>query len=483
MTLRKPILILSGPVIFFITRFVLLHFGCSVTAAHVGGVAAWMCLWWFTETFNFGITALVPLIMFPLGNVCTPAETAYRYTDPVIFLFFGGFMLAFAIEKCGLHHRISLSILSLSGSGKGSILGGLMLCTFLISNWISNTATTIMLFSMVMALLHELDSFVHKNKRAFYAAVLMGLAFSASIGGMATPIGTPPNMFFYNLFHRHYPDYHTLTFANWMSFGFPIAILILVFTFFLLYFLLASHSEIKLPDAGFFKEKKKKLGRWKREEILVFGVFIFCVAGWVFRSDIQTEWFVLKGWQHWHPWLNNADDSTVAVLASLLLFSLPGAEKGTRLLEWDDAKKIRYDIILMFGSGFALAYGFEKSGLNQWIAERILLLKGIHPLWLISMVCLVITIISEFASNIASVQLCIPLLMSIHKELNIDPLLLMVPATLAASVGFILPVATAANTIVFSSGYIRMKDMIRVGWILDVFCVLVISFICYLRFS
>ncbi|MCX8081046.1 MAG: SLC13 family permease [Bacteroidia bacterium] len=480
---KKEISIILGPLAFFLFRYILVSMGCPGPAAFVGGTAVWMCIWWFSEAMNFGITALVPLLMFPLSGICSAGEVASRYTDSIIFLFFGGFMLAFAIEKWGLHHRLALNILSRIGGRPAGILFGVMLCAFLLSNWISNTATTIMLFGAVTALLEEISEWVEQNKKKFEAGILLGLAFAATIGGMATPIGTPPNMFFFNLYQRHYAGTHDMNFLEWMKIGLPAALIIFIFTFGVLYIYFVKGTKVIHTEKSFFLMKKKQLGKWKKEEVAVAAIFIFCIWAWVFRADIPLGSFTISGWQHWHPVFAKADDSTVAILAALLLFILPSSQKGKKLLEWEDAKKIRYDIILMFGSGFALAYGFEVSRLNEWISGRIVELKMLSPLIIVLVLCCLVTLISEFASNIASVQLCLPLLMPLHKELGLHPLLLMVPVTLASSVGFVLPVATAANTIVFGSGKINIGDMFRVGWILDIFCILCIGLIAYIRFS
>jgi sodium-dependent dicarboxylate transporter 2/3/5 len=479
----RQIFVFSGPVVFIIVKKILSANGCPESAAHVGGTAAWMCVWWFSEALNFGITALIPLLMFPAGGVCGAGDVARHYTDSIIFLFFGGFMLAFAIEKWGLHHRLSLGILSVIGGKPMGILFGVMLCAFLLSNWISNTATTIMLFGAVSALLEELSAYVKTNKQKFEAGILMGLAFAATIGGMATPIGTPPNMFFFNLYQSHYGAQGEMNFLEWMKTGLPVSTIIFLFTFGVLYTFFTRNVSVQITEKSFFMKKRKELGQWKREEMTVGLIFIFCILAWVFRSDIALGSFTLKGWQNLHPVLKKTDDSTVAIVAALLLFTLPSQQKGKHLLEWEDARKIRYDIILMFGSGFALAYGFETSRLNDWISGQIVYLKNLHPFFIVLMLCLVVTIISEFASNIASVQLCLPLLMPLHKELGLHPLFLMIPVTLASSVGFILPVATAANTIVFGTGKIKMRDMVKTGWILDLFCILSIAVICYLRLS
>ncbi len=450
----------------------------------MAGITVWMCTWWFSEAVGFGVTAMVPVLVMPLFGLANVTDVAHQYTDSIIFLFIGGFMLAFAIEKWNFHKRIALKILSLVGQSPNTILMGVMLSAWLISNWISNTATTMMLFSAVVALVQETSKHMRQNQHKFAAALLLGLAFSATIGGMATPVGTPPNMYFFRSYLEHYPDNNDLTFLSWSSIGFPISFLLLVVTYVTLqrYYL---HRHVQL-DMGrdYFKQQYKQLGRFSQEEKWVAVLFGFCVLLWFTRADIITESFHFYGWKNVLPNPKYADDSMVAVCAALLLFLIPSKKnKGEALLVWEDATKLRYDIILMFGSGFALAYGFEISGLSGWLAATLAVMKGIPVLAIIIGICVIVTIISEFASNIASIQLAIPVMIALQQELDLPPLLLMMPATFAASLGFMLPVATAANTIVFGTRQIQVKDMLKVGLILDLAGIAIIAVFCYLYLS
>lgn len=450
----------------------------------MAGVAVWMCTWWFSEAVGLGVTALVPVLMMPVLGIADVKSVSQQYSDSIIFLFIGGFMLAFAIEKWQLHKRIALKILSLVGKNAATILFGVMISTFLISNWISNTATTMMLFSAVFALIQETKQHIEKHQKKFAAALLLGLAFSATIGGLATPVGTPPNMYFFKAFKEAFPLDQELNFLKWSIIGFPISFSLLIIVYSVLYFYFI-HKKIEISiGKPFFRSSYKKLGKFSLEEKLVFAIFIMCVSLWFTRADVEIGSFQFRGWAHFFKIPKYVDDSFVALLAALLLFLIPSRKnKGEALLIWEDAKKLRYDIILMFGSGFALAYGFEKSGLSNWLADSLIVLKGVSPFIIILGICLIVTIISEFASNIASIQLAIPVMMALHKDLELPALLLMMPATFAASLGFMLPVATAANTIVFGTKEIEMKDMLKVGLILDLLGVLLIAVFCYLYLS
>lgn len=450
----------------------------------MAGVTVWMCTWWFTEAVSLAVTALVPVLMLPVLGIADCKSVSQQYTDSIVFLFIGGFMLAFAIEKWQLHKRIALKILSVVGTKPATVLFGVMLSTYLISNWISNTATTMMLFGAVFALIQETKNYISKNSGKFAAALLLGLAFSATIGGLATPVGTPPNMYFFKAYKQAFPESTDLNFLKWSSIGYPISITFLLFTFFVLnfYFL---RKKVNLDiDKSYFKNAYAQLGKFSWEEKWVFGVFISCILLWFTRADIDFGSFVFKGWNHIFIVPKYVDDAFVAILAAMVLFLIPSkANKGEALLIWDDAKKLRYDIILMFGSGFALAYGFEISGLSDWLATSLHILKGVPPFFIILGICMVVTVISEFASNIASIQLAIPVMVALQKDLEVAPLLLMMPATFAASLGFMLPVATAANTIVFGTREIEMRDMLRVGIVLDIVGILIITCMCYFYLS
>ena len=449
----------------------------------MAGIAVWMAIWWFTEAVHLAVTALIPILLMPVLGLADAKLVAQQYTDSIIFLFLGGFMIAFAIEKWDLHKRIAVKILSVVGTKPTSILLGVMLTAYLISNWISNTATCMMLFSAVLALIFETEKYIdgEKHRKHFAAALLLGLAYAATIGGLATPVGTPPNMYFFKAYKEAFPDLNDLNFLKWASIGFPLSFSLLLVTFFVLakyYF----KKDLKINlSKGFFKSNYADMGKSSYEEKWVFSIFVICALLWFTRADVDFGTFKYKGWNHIFPQSKFVDDSIVAVAAALLLFLIP-SKKNTHeaLLTWDDAKKIRYDIILMFGSGFALAYGFEVSGLSGWLAGSLKVLQGANPFIIIVCICTVVCVISEFASNIASIQLAIPVMIALQKNLDLPPLVLMIPATFAASLGFMLPVATAANTIVFGTKQIEIKDMFKVGLALDFIGIMLISVFCYL---
>ena len=476
----KRISLWAGPITCLLFVFFIKLDANHPHISYMAGLTLWIAIWWFTEAVHLAVTALIPFLFIPLLNIGEAKTVAQQYSDSIIFLFLGGFMIAFAIEKYDLHRRIALKVLSIVGHNPKSVLFGVMLSTYLISNWISNTATTMMLFGAVLALISEMEKHISKNQHKFAAAMLLALAYSATIGGMATPVGTPPNMFFFKEYIKNFPELHDLNFLKWAMIGFPLSMAFLLATYWVLSRYFLKEVQANPLEKSFFKKAYTVLGKISYEQKVILTVFAACVLLWFSREDLIFDSFTLKGWKNLFPNAKAIDDGSVAIAAALLLFLIPSKQnKGEALLVWEDAKKIRYDIILLFGSGFALAYGFEQSGLSDWLALRLVFMKQVPTILLIGGICVIVTLISEFASNIASIQLCIPIMISLQKEIHVHPLLLMMPATFAASLGFMLPVATAANTIVFGTNRIQIKDMLKVGLLLDLIGIVIITVFTY----
>jgi sodium-dependent dicarboxylate transporter 2/3/5 len=437
----------------------------------MAAIALWMAVWWLAEPVHLAVTALVPFIFLPILGIADVQTVANQYMDQVMFLFIGGFLLAFAIERWQLHRRISLRILSAVGKSPASILLGVMLTAWVLSMWISNTATVMMLLGAVVAIVKQLDSHIDDPAQRDRAAsaVLIGLAYAATIGGMATLVGTPPNMIFYRSYLEAYPGNHDMSFNTWFAFGLPLSAAFIAIAWMVLRFFLLRHTGKIRFERKLFGAMRKELGPMHRDQRIVLAVFATTILLWFTRAGFQFGEFKIPGWTELLGETGKyVQDSTVAVAMALLLFLIPsGTEKGRNLLNWEEAKEIPFDIILLFGSGFALAKGFELSGLSNWLAGRLELLQG-APIWLLVLViAAVVSLISEFASNVASIQLALPILISMQKVLDVHPLVLLVPATLAASLGFMLPVATAPNTIVFGTGRIKVSHMVKNGFVLD----------------
>ena len=471
--------LISGPVAFlFILFFVELEPG-NHYATKMAAITAWVAIWWLTEATHLSVTALLPFLLIPILGVADSKMVAAQYMDQTIFLFIGGFLLAFAIERWNLHKRIALSILSRLGKSPATLLAGVMITAYLISMWISNTATTMMLISAVIAIILEVEeqSLMPKHKDRFAKAVLIGLAYAASIGGMATLVGTPPNMVFYKTYLDTYPDAGNMSFFQWFLVGAPVSIALLITAFLLLKWLFLRGTAHIRFDTSYFTFSLRQLGSMSYEERTVAYIFGITAVLWFTRTNIDFGSFMMPGWEGiFGAHANFITDSTVAIAMAFILFLIPSKnEKGTNLLNWTEAARLPFGIILLFGSGFALAKGFEVSGLSNWLAGQLMFLEHANIFLVVAGICIIVCVISEFASNIASIQLALPILIAIQKATDIPPLMLLVPATLAASLGFMLPVATAPNTIVFGSGRIRATDMRNAGSLLDVAGIILIT--------
>ncbi|MDQ3051446.1 MAG: SLC13 family permease [Bacteroidota bacterium] len=475
--------LLAGP---FAALLILLYTDLSPgnpMVTRMAAVTVWMAIWWFTEVVHLAVTALIPIVFLPILGIAEPKVVAFQYMDQIIFLFIGGFLISFAIERWGLHERIALRILRVVGTRSDRILLGVMLTAYLISMWISNTATVMMLISAVLAIVYMTGqiSGETEQQKDFGKALLIGLAYSSTIGGMATLVGTPPNMVFLRAYQEAYPGNTDINFASWFAIGFPVSLIMIVCCYFIIrqFFLHKGFQHGLTQD--YFINAYNRLGPVSFEQRIVSIVFVATALLWFTRANIDFGIFVLPGWNNLFPFPEYIQDSTVAVFMALLLFLIPSRnEPGAALLQWKDAVKLPFDIILLFGSGFALAKGFEISGLSDWLAGQLRIFEGTNKVVMVLGIVIIVCVISEFASNVASIQLVIPILIAFQKELDISPLVLMVPATLAASLGFMLPVATAPNTIVFGSRRIAVKDMAKAGFWMDLTGILVITFIVLL---
>lgn len=479
----------SGPLAaLFIILFVEIDPANPMTSRMLA-VTVWIAIWWLTEVVHLAVTSLLPFLLIPVLGIADTTTIANEYMDPIMFLFIGGFILAIAIEHWGLHKRIALRILMAVGKSPSSILAGVMGTTFFFSMWISNTATVLMMIAAVTAVIHQIELQAKHHTHKIATGLMIGLAYSATIGGMATLVGTPPNMVFFRFYEKAFPLNQDMDFTRWFIIGFPIAIVFLVISFFVLKWMFiprrSQTSEVfetsDVWELSYFKDEYKKLGKMSYEEKWVGILFSLTTLLWFTRADIDFGDYQMPGWKNLFPNPANIQDGTVAIAMALLLFFIPSKnQKDKMLIGWEEAKKLPFHIILLFGSGFALAKGFELSGLSTWLAGNLHFMKDANPFVLVLSICILVTVISEFASNVASIQLTLPILLALVSTIGVHPLLLMLPATLAASLGFMLPVATGPNTIVFGSGRIKVKDMMRAGLLLDIIGILIITLVIML---
>lgn len=445
-------------------------------------VATLMAIWWITEAIPIPATALLPVALFPLLGVMPGKAVAGTYFNHIIFLFIGGFIMALAMQRWNLHRRIALRTILIIGSSPKRILLGFMVATAFLSMWISNTATTMMMVPIAMAIILKLkESSPGPVTSRFSVGLLIGIAYSASIGGFATLIGTPPNLAFSKIFATSFPKAPDITFASWIPFGLPLSIVFLAICWLLLTYMFLPRGKTLDTDQTIFREEYRQLGRMGFEERIVLILFSLLALLWLFRTEIDVGAFAIPGWSRLLPNASYIDDGTVAMAVSMLLFLIPSrSKKGEMIMDWRTATKLHWGIVILFGGGFALAAGFQQSGLSMWLAGHLQALGGIPKLFMVGAVSTLLTFLTELTSNTATTQIVLPLLGSLAVAIKTNPLLLMLPATLSASCAFMLPVATPPNAIVFGTGEVRMADMIKSGIIMNLIGVVLVTATVYL---
>jgi sodium-dependent dicarboxylate transporter 2/3/5 len=478
----RALKILSGIVVAVVAGYIAFRFSGEKPIGYMVGITVWMAAWWITEVVPLAVTSMIPVFAFPALGLMSTGAVAGVYMNDVLFLFVGGFIMSFAMERWNLHHRIALRIILAVGTDGSRILLGLMLCSFIISMWISNTATTMMLIPTTLAVLHKIETLQLPNRENISKALLLGIAHASTIGGVATIVGTPTNMIFASYFQQHYPAQTPVSFVQWFLFGLPVALLMLAVGFLVLrwFFLQKSNTEKLHVDSTLFHKELHAMGKASYEEKMVMLLFGVLVLLWFTRADLVIGSITLKGWSNLFSHPKYIQDGAVAVAVSLLLFILPSKQNDTTLITWEQVKKLPYSVILLFGGGFALAKGFEDSGLTVWLATLLKFLDAYSPLVIVMCVCIFITFVSEFASNMATIQLSLPVLSAIALSTGINPLLLMIPGTFAASYAFMMPVGTAPNTIIFGSEKLKTTDMMRPGIVLNICGVVLLTLMTFI---
>jgi sodium-dependent dicarboxylate transporter 2/3/5 len=448
-------------------------------------VAVLMAVWWITEAIPIPATALLPVALFPLLGVMKGKAAAGLYFNHIIFLFIGGFIIALAMERWGLHRRIALKIILLIGAGRSRIMLGFMVATFFLSMWISNTATTMMMVPMAMAIIVKMkDNFGAEKINRFAVGLLISIAYAASIGGTATLIGTPPNLAFSRILTIAFPNAPEISFAQWMIFGVPFAVVFLFIAWIILTRFFVHRGPKLMADVSIFRQEQRSLGPMKYEEKVILVLFALVAFLWLFRKSIAFGSFTLPGWSSLFPVPAFIDDGTIAITIALFLFIIPSKSKingrRTGLMNWETAVKLRWGIVILFGGGFALASGFVESGLAAYLGDQLAGLKQLAPLIIVIAVCTMLTFLTEITSNTATTEIFLPILAALAVAVNINPLFLMIPATLSASCAFMLPVATPPNAIIFGTGEVRIPDMMRVGIFINLIGIVLITAAIYL---
>lgn len=458
--------LVAGPAAFVALLLAPLPSGMPEAALQTAAVTAWTAIWWITEPIPVPATSLLPIVLLPATGARTPMEAASGFGNPLIFVFLGGFMMALAVERWDLHRRIALRVLTLVGAGPARLTLGFMVATAFLSMWISNTASTMLMIPIALAVVARIGA--GGDERAvtpFATGLMLAVAYSASIGGITTLIGTPPNIVFAGVAQTLDRQ---VDFARWMLFSIPPAILALGGVW--LYLTRVAFPTPNLTvDAEVIVRERAEMGRLSRAERRVGLVAGVVAISWITRPFLIT------------PVLPFVDDAVIALTGALVMFSLPsGTDPGSRLLDWPTMTRLPWGLILLFGGGLGIADAFSATGLSTWIGSQLGALAGLPPILVVTAIVAVVVMLTEVTSNVAVTGMLMPVLAGVAVALDMDPFLLMIPATVAASCAFMLPVATPPNAIVYGSGHVPLRTMARVGSVLNVGSVLLIAPLSYL---
>lgn len=427
-------------------------------AALVAAVTAWCAVWWLTEPVPIPVTSLLPMALLPLGGALTPNQVAQSYGSPLILLLLGGFMLSGALARSGGHRRMAMAMIrACAGLGRRGLVLGFMLAAASLSMWISNTATTLMLLPVALAVLED------PRLRSLTLPLLLGTAYAASLGGIGTPIGTPPNLIYMQVSQDRLGL--QTSFPQWMSWGLPVVTLVLPLMFLWL---------TRRVEAGPLPALEVA-SRWSTAERRLLALLTLVALAWITRTA------PFGGWQAWFD-LPDANDAAVALLGVVLACVISDG-KGGRLLDWDTAGNIPWGVLLLFAGGITIARGFSETGLSDSLASQLSVLATVPPWLMVLCICLGVTFLTEVTSNTATTSLLMPLLAATAVATGIRPELLMVPAAISASCAFMLPVATAPNAVIYGSGRIGIRDMAREGLVINLIAAVVITGVISLRFD
>lgn len=468
---KRTVSLLLGPLLFATILLLPAPAGMEAPAQAVLACTAWIATWWILEPVPIPVTSLLPIVLLPLTGGLAVGKVTAAYGNPLIFLFLGGFVLALALEEWNLHKRIALHIILWVGTNQQKIVLGFMAATAILSMWISNTATAMLMMPIGLAIVLQLGTFSGSGKlgeeNSFGKALMLGIAYAASIGGLGTLIGTPANAIFAAVVKEMFGQ--EISFARWMLLGVPLSLVLILLCW---YYLVQVAFPLQKKGTGGKKEIKeqlKEIGPVQAEEKRVAAIFLLTAFAWISRAYLLNPFF---------PAL---DDSMIAMAAAITIFVVPATGKGTKqgLLSWEVATKLPWGILLLFGGGLAIAAGFQQSGLAAYIGTQLTQLQGLSLFAIILAIVFLMNFLTEVTSNTATATMMLPILASLAVAIEVHPFGLMAAAGLASSCAFMLPVATPPNAVVFSSGYIKMKDMVKTGFWLNLISILVISLFVY----
>ena len=465
---KKNLAMPLGPILGFFVGLISVYQGLDIIAGITLWITVWTATWWVFEAVPIPVASLVPLSMLPLFGVLSSKQVAQAYGHKLVLLLLGGFLLSRAMEKSGAHRRIALKMVSLCGGGGGkSLILGFMIASAGLSMWISNTATTLMMLPLVIAVL---DGAEDKKIRV---PLLLGVAFAANVGGIGTPIGTPPNMVMIGYYETIKGV--EISFLEWMKVGVPISITMVVLIWLWLSRNLKTKSRVPLPSPGV----------WRKEEKRTMVVFFFTALAWMTRSAPFGGWksffgFISENDVGLYNILANANDASVAFIAVIILFCTPsGNKKNEKLLDWETANKIPWGLIILVGSGICLGTAISESGLSEQAAKLLTGIDKLKTMFVILCVALLVTFLTEITSNTATTVILMPILGAVSTASGIEPTLLLIPAAISASCAFMLPVATMPNAVVYGTGEFSIKRMVKEGFALNLVGSLVVTTICY----
>lgn len=464
--------LIIGPLLFILTLLFLESGTLDSSGIFVVAAALWIATWWVTEAIPIPATSLLPLILFPMGGVMSNQETASFYGDDIVFLFLGGFLLAVAMEKWNLHTRIALSIIKAIGTTTATILLGFMISTALLSMFVSNTAAVMIMIPIGLAIIKEAHSLstpeLSRDVKLFEKALVLGIGYAGTIGGLGTLIGTPPLIILAGQMRQIFDV--ELNFAQWMLVGIPVVIVMLAIAWAYMNFFSFKHGMKELPGGRkIITDELGKLGRMTREEKWVLAVFILAAALWIMRGFFFDRF----------AFTEMLGDGSIAMFAAVLLFIIPSKKQNGRVLDWSVARDLPWGVLLLFGGGLALAGSIVATGVDVWIGEMLSGVGGMPIIFMIAIVAILILFLTEFTSNTATATMILPVLAGLAMALDVHPLALMVPAAMAANCAFMLPVGTPPNAIVFGTNKVTIGEMVKTGFGLNVIASLIIILVVY----
>ena len=457
--------LLLGPTLFSIFFFIVGPFDGMTSESHgIFCSVLWIASWWITEAIPIPVTSLLPLVLFPITGGYDLGLTASAYGNDIIYFYLAGFFIAIAMEKWNLHQRIALTIISIVGTNKKNMILGFMLATAFLSAFLSNTSTSIMMLPIGIAIISQVSRSKKYNDSNFGKVLMLGIAYSASIGGFSTLYGTPPNLILKSNIQQFFN--YTIDFDQWFLLALPLSItLLFICWIYLVNFSFTLSSESSISKNQIIK-KIKELGKIKYEEVVVLIIFLLFVFTLLLKRKIQI-------------YIISIDDTIIAIFYAILLFIFNSKDGNKKIINWKDSSKLPWGIVLLFGGGLSLAAAMQGSGLTLWIGEKLFGLNTFSLIMIILSIVFVVNFLTEITSNLATVSMILPILATLSISLGLHPFVIMISATIAASCAFMLPVATPPNAVVFGSGYLRIKDMIKTGLFMNLISILFVTLYVY----